>query len=236
MEKAGKRLVVDSLVKRFTTDDGGELTVLDGASCEVEAGETVAVVGPSGSGKSTLLNCIGSLERTDGGSVHLGSVEVTSLEGSALAKFRSHSVGFVFQDHHLLPQLTALENVLLPTLPAGHADGAQSRAEELLERIGLAGRMTAFPARMSGGERQRVALARALINRAGLLLCDEPTGNLDRETGASVISLLLELADEQGVTVLMVSHNLREAARFERCLQLRDGRLHETDLSEGEQG
>ena len=224
-EASGDSLALDQVTRRFATPEGGELSVLDGVSCEVEAGATVAIVGPSGSGKSTLLNLIGALDRPTSGTVRLGNTDVTALEGRRLAAFRASRVGFVFQDHHLLPQLSALENVLLPTLALdGRGDG-EARARELLERVGLTERQQAFPAQLSGGERQRVAIARALINRPGLLLCDEPTGNLDRQTGAAVVSLLLELAAQQGVTVLMVTHNLEQAARFGRCLELQDGRL-----------
>jgi lipoprotein-releasing system ATP-binding protein len=152
------------------------------------------------------------------------------LAGAALAQFRSQRVGFVFQDHLLLPQLTALENVMLPTLATADrglvtAPAGEKRAGELLERVGLAARQHAFPAQLSGGERQRVAIARALINQPGLLLCDEPTGNLDRTTGAEVVSLMLDLAAQQGVMVLMVTHNLEQAARFGRCLELVGGKL-----------
>jgi ABC-type lipoprotein export system ATPase subunit len=199
--------------------------ILVDISLTVEPGEALAIIGPSGSGKSTLLNIIGSLDAPTSGSVRLGEVEVTALSGEALTAFRASAVGFVFQDHHLLPQLTALENVLLPTLAAGKSEGAV--AGDLLQRVGVAQRGEAFPTQMSGGERQRVAVARALINSPRLLLCDEPTGNLDQESGAAIISLLLELARQQGVTVLMVTHNLAHAARFDRCLQLREGQLLE---------
>jgi putative ABC transport system ATP-binding protein len=149
---------------------------------------------------------------------------VTALYGGSLADFRATRVGFIFQDHHLLPQLTAVENVLLPTLVAAQKGDAAKRAMELLDRMGVSNRAQAFPARMSGGERQRVAVARALINGAGLLLCDEPTGSLDHDSGSNIISILLELAG-QGVTVLMVTHNLEHASRFARSLALRDGKL-----------
>ena len=218
-------LSISGLSRSFSAPDGAELKVLDDLSCDIAAGETVAVVGPSGSGKSTLLNCIGSLERPTSGSIRLGDTEVTSLAGSELARFRALRVGFVFQDHHLLPQLTALENVLLPDLAVGGREEAAERAAALLRSVGLGGRVASFPHQLSGGERQRVALARALINTPGLLLCDEPTGNLDRQTGDDVVALLLDIAARQPVTALMVTHNLRHAARFGRCLQLRDGRL-----------
>ncbi len=225
MTGSADALVLEELIKRFPGDDGTELTVLSGVSCTIEPAETVAIVGPSGSGKSTLLNIIGALDKPTSGEVRLGDTDVTGLQGKALASFRASRVGFVFQDHHLLPQLTALENVLLPNLARAGDGEAEQRAEMLLERIGLANRQNAFPAQLSGGERQRVALARALINGAKLLLCDEPTGNLDRQTGARVVSLLLQLASQHGVTVLTVTHNVEQAARFSRCLQLRDGKL-----------
>jgi len=223
--KQRRELTVNNLSKVYATP-AGPLEVLRGLSLRAAPGDTVAIVGPSGSGKSTLLNLVGSLDRPTEGTVHWGETEVTSLTGRALADFRATQVGFVFQDHHLLPQLTALENVLLPTLaPGAKRTNAAGRARRLLERVGVLPRAESFPARLSGGERQRVALARALVNEPGLLLCDEPTGNLDRDSGSQVVSLLLELAREQGVTVLMVTHNLEHATRFARRLQLRDGRL-----------
>ncbi len=231
MTGPGERLVLDRVTKQFQGQDGETLSILHEVSCEVQPAETVAIVGPSGSGKSTLLNLIGGLDRPDGGTITLGDENVGQLEGKALAAFRATRVGFVFQDHHLLPQLTALENVLMPTLALDGTGDANERAEELLERVGLTGRRDAFPSQMSGGERQRVALARALINGAQLLLCDEPTGNLDRQTGANVISLLAELAAGHGVTVLMVTHNVAHAARLARCLELVDGTLTPLDVS-----
>jgi ABC-type lipoprotein export system ATPase subunit len=191
----------------------------------VAEGETVAITGPSGSGKSTLLNLIGALDAPTSGEVRLGETVVTALTGHDLARFRASRVGFVFQEHHLLPQLTATENVLLPTLALAGAGDREAWAATLLERLGLAERADAFPAQLSGGERQRVALARALVNGAKLLLCDEPTGNLDAEVGALVVGLLLELARDQGATVLMVTHNAAHAERFGRSLRLAEGRL-----------
>lgn len=217
------RLVVEGLVMEYATPEGAS-RVLDGLSLTAEPGETVAILGPSGSGKSTLLNIIGSLDRPTSGSVRLGEIDVTALDGPALAAFRAREVGFIFQDHHLLPQLTAIENVALPALAAGSIDGATERARALLERMGVGARAEAFPAKLSGGERQRVAAARALINGARLLLCDEPTGNLDRESGARLVELLRELAAD-GVTVLMVTHNTEQAALLGRRLLLRAGTL-----------
>ncbi|MGI5818678.1 MAG: ABC transporter ATP-binding protein [Armatimonadota bacterium] len=218
---SARTLRVEGLTKEYDTP-AGTTRVLDGLSLTAEPGETVAILGPSGSGKSTLLNIIGSLDRPTSGTVHLGETAVTSLEGEALASYRATEVGFVFQDHHLLPQLTAAENVLLPTMAAGTGDGAEDRARALLDRVGVSDRADAFPARLSGGERQRVAAARALINEPALLLCDEPTGNLDRESGDRLVELLRELAAD-GVTVLMVTHNTRQAALLGRGLLLTDG-------------
>lgn len=218
-------LVLQRLTKAYPLPDGGALTILHELDLTVPAGETVAIVGPSGSGKSTLLNLIGTLDQPTSGTIHLGQTEVTGLRGQSLAEFRSRALGFVFQDHHLLPQLTAIENVLVPTLASRPTADANARARALLDRVGLSERRDSFPSRLSGGERQRVAIARALINRPQLLLADEPTGNLDQDTGASVISLLLELAADQGATVMMVTHNPEQAARCQRTLRLREGRL-----------
>ncbi|MFW5867349.1 MAG: ABC transporter ATP-binding protein [Armatimonadota bacterium] len=220
---SGRTLRVEELTKEYETP-AGATRVLDGLSLTAQPGETVAILGPSGSGKSTLLNIIGSLDRPTSGTVHLGEIDVATLEGSALADFRAAEVGFIFQDHHLLPQLTAVENVLLPTMAAGTGDGAEERARELLDRVGVADRADAFPARLSGGERQRVAIARALINAPALLLCDEPTGNLDRESGDRLVELLRDLAAD-GVTVLMVTHNTRQAGLLGRGLLLTEGAL-----------
>ncbi len=201
-------------------------TVVRDVSLTTQPGDTVAIIGPSGAGKSTLLNIIGSLDAPTSGTVTLDELVVNTLQGKALAAFRATRVGFVFQDHHLLPQLTARENVLLPTL-AAHTKAGGEKTQQLLESVGVAHRADAYPAQLSGGERQRVAIARALINGAKLLLCDEPTGNLDHETAATIITLFLELA-KRGVTIIMVTHNAEHAARFGRVLELRDGELKET--------
>ncbi|MCL2648399.1 MAG: ABC transporter ATP-binding protein [Phycisphaerales bacterium] len=201
--------------------------VLQQASLEASAGETIAIVGPSGSGKSTLLNIIGSLDSATSGSVRLDTIDITSLSPNDAATYRSKNVGFVFQDHHLLPQLTGLENVLLPSLAIQSRDRkvAYQRASDLLERVGVSSRARAFPAELSGGERQRLAIARALINSPQLLLCDEPTGNLDHDNALKVVDLFVELARRQGIIVIMVTHNLELAARFDKCLRLHEGRL-----------
>ncbi|MGD9496292.1 MAG: ABC transporter ATP-binding protein [Armatimonadota bacterium] len=223
MPENRRTLIVEGVSRVYETPAGPN-TVLADVSLRVEPGETVAILGPSGSGKSTLLNIIGSLDRPTSGSVRLGPIHVTALDGPALAAFRAREVGFIFQDHHLLPQLTAIENVALPALAAGSTDGAAERARALLERMGVGARADAFPAKLSGGERQRVAAARALINGARLLLCDEPTGNLDRDSGLRLLELLRELAAD-GVTVLMVTHNTEQARLLRRRLVLRDGTL-----------
>jgi lipoprotein-releasing system ATP-binding protein len=218
------RLAVRHIRKEF--DSAAPLVVLKDVSFDLDAGETLSIIGPSGAGKSTLLNIVGSLDRPTGGSVTLGETEVTALEGTALADFRSRRVGFVFQDHHLLPQCSAIENVLLPTLaaPPSSRQGS-SRARELLERVGLKDRQHSFPAQLSGGERQRVAIARALVNEPPLLLCDEPTGNLDPQTSAEVGALFLELVRERRVMLIVVTHNLKFARLFGRGLELRAGTL-----------
>lgn len=218
--------VVLNDVSRRYTGPTGPLPVLDRVCLELAPGETLAVTGPSGSGKSTLLNLIGALDRPDEGTIRVDDTDVHALEGPALAGYRARAVGFIFQDHNLLPQLTALENVLLPTLVRGTGvKDAAARARDLLDRVGLAERRDHFPARMSGGERQRVAVARALVTGAALLLCDEPTGSLDAATGDAVADLFASLAAEDGVTIIVVTHNLALADRFGRRLDLRQGTL-----------
>ena len=224
MTSTGGDLILTDVTKTYVPAN----EVLRGVSMTARPGETVSVVGPSGCGKSTLLNIIGSLDQPTSGTVALGDIDIAGLYGDELAAFRSNEVGFIFQDHHLLPQLTALENVLLPSLAASRGD-ATPRARELLGRVGLSDQAESLPAQMSGGERQRVAVARAMINEPKLLLCDEPTGNLDHEAGENVVSLFLEMAGESGVTVVMVTHNLDFAREFSRCVELRGGRLTVTE-------
>ena len=211
----------------------GGRAVLAGVNLKVLPGDTVAVMGPSGSGKSTLLNIIGALDRPTSGQAFFDSADISGLDAAAVAAYRANNIGFVFQEHHLLPQLTAVENVLLPTL-AAHKHGSAERALELLDRVGVAHRADAFPWQMSGGERQRTAIARALMNGPRLLLCDEPTGNLDRDTGASIIALLLDVVAEArgtdgGMAAIMVTHNPDHAARFARRCMLDAGVLREAE-------
>ncbi len=202
------------------------LTVLRDVSLTFQAGESVAIMGPSGAGKSTLLNILGTLETPTSGHVTINQHDPFSLSEKALAGFRNESIGFIFQDHHLLPQCTALENVLLPTLVSSDRSSAIDRAHSLLEKVGLADRLDHKPAALSGGERQRVAIARALINRPALLLADEPTGNLDRGTAGRVVEMIFELQRQEGVTLVCVTHDDSLAARFDRRLELVDGSLN----------
>ncbi len=219
-------LAVRNLRKEYPHASGA-LVVLDGLSLDLNRGEALAVMGPSGSGKSTLLYILGSLERPTAGEVTVCGERPFSLDTKALARFRNRSVGFVFQDHHLLPQCTSLENVLVPTLASrGEAKAAEARARTLLERVGLADRMDRLPSELSGGERQRVAIARALVNDPPAVLADEPTGNLDRRNAEKVGSLLLELQRERNVALIAVTHSGDLAARFPARAELLDGRLH----------
>jgi lipoprotein-releasing system ATP-binding protein len=216
-------LEIDRLVKHYPAPDG-PLVVLDGVSLQLSPGEAIAVMGPSGSGKSTLLNIVGTLDVPSAGSVRLDGDNPFELDERGLATFRNRRVGFVFQDHTLLPQCTVLENVLTPTLVAGEGDLTE-RARELLDRVGLTRRTQHRPGELSGGEKQRVALARALIMRPRLLLCDEPTGNLDHRSAEGVTSLLLELHRLQQNILIVVTHSRELAARLPRVFQLTDGRL-----------
>lgn len=207
---------------------GAPLEVLCGASLDMDAGQSVAILGPSGSGKSTLLAILGTLETPTSGSVRLDGVDPFALDEAELARFRSRHVGFVFQDHHLLPQCTVLENVLVPFLADGKADrAAVELARELIARVGLAERALHRPAQLSGGERQRAALARALVRRPQLVLADEPTGNLDRTTAESIARLLVELPREHGAMLVVVTHSEALAANMDRRVELVEGRLRE---------
>ncbi len=209
-------LRVADVYKEYPTP-GEPLVVLRGVSLELRPGESLAIVGPSGSGKSTLLNILGTLDRPTRGSVTLGNVDPFTLSSNDLAKFRSGRVGFIFQDHHLLPQCTAAENVMVAKLAAGRvsSDDAE-RATGLLEQVGLAGRATHLPAELSGGERQRVAIARAMMNRPALLLCDEPTGNLDTKTSRTIGELLHSVTTGAGAMLVTVTHSPALAESFAR--------------------
>lgn len=221
---AEKLLVVENIVKDYPAPDE-PLTVLKGVSFEMEHGESLAIMGPSGSGKSTLLNILGAIDIPNAGRVFFDGKDIHSLPEPEKAHFRNREVGFVFQDHHLLPQCTTIENVLIPCLASRVARAEDiGRAEEILSSVGLGERRNHFPYELSGGERQRVAIARALMNKPKLLLCDEPTGNLDELTSETIGQLLSELED---VAVIVVTHNESFARFFKRRLHLRDGRLNE---------
>ncbi len=200
--------------------------VLKDVALQIAAGESVAITGPSGSGKSTLLNIIGALDRPTSGRVLLEGRNLSQLNEKELATIRNREIGFIFQLHHLLPQYTVLENVLVPTLvDKSRSKEAEVTARRLLERVGLEDRLFYRPGRLSGGERQRVAVVRALINNPKLLLADEPTGSLDHATADNLAQLLVELNSEEGVTLILVTHSLELAERMERVLELRDGKL-----------
>ena len=214
------------IVKQYTDGDGTEVRVLDGLSLEVEQGDFVAVVGPSGSGKSTLLHLLGGLDVHYQGDVEVAGVRLAGLKDKELARFRNQHVGFVFQSFHLIPNLSAVENVLMPSHFGAANLEARKRAESLLDRVGLLAKKDRSPVRLSGGERQRVAIARALFTGPKLLLCDEPTGNLDAATGAGVITLFQEL-NREGITLLAVTHEDRMSTAARRVLRLKEGRLVE---------
>jgi lipoprotein-releasing system ATP-binding protein len=219
-------LQVRQVCKDYPTRNGS-LSILRDVTFDLEPGQALAVIGPSGSGKSTLLHILGTLDRPTSGSVNLAGTDPFTLPERELADFRNRHIGFVFQDHHLLPQCSVLENVLIPTLVARDARaGAESRARKLLERIGLAERLEHRPAELSGGERQRVAVARALILEPILLLADEPTGNLDRNTARGVGQLLLELHRELQTVLIVVTHSAELAQTFGRQMEMIDGTLH----------
>ncbi len=221
-------LEVADLAKSYPTPRGA-LEILKDLTFSLAPGEAASIVGPSGSGKSTLLYILGALEPPTTGTVSLDGVDPFTLAPAELAVFRNQRVGFVFQDHLLLPQCTVLENVLVPTLVGPGDDEASDRARGLLERVGLADRMDHRPAELSGGERQRVALARALIRQPPLLLCDEPTGNLDGAAGDTVAAMLFDLHQQQETVLLVVTHNTGLAARCPIRFELRGQRLERTD-------
>ncbi|HYW80727.1 MAG TPA: ABC transporter ATP-binding protein [Thermoguttaceae bacterium] len=221
------QLSVEDVTKEYPTR-AEPLVVLDGVSLQLAQAENLAIVGPSGSGKSTLLSIIGTLERPTGGRVLLDDHDLAELDDRELAAMRNQQIGFVFQDHHLLPQCSVLENVLIPTVADGPTTAESlDRAKMLLDRVGLSDRSDHRPGELSGGERQRTALARALINRPALLLADEPTGNLDHTTAADVGQLLLQLQQQEQMMLVVVTHSQRLAALMDRQLELDNGKLKE---------
>jgi len=220
-------LVAADLTKSYPTP-AEPLVVLRGVDLRVERGESLAVVGPSGSGKSTLLSILGALDEPTGGSYTLEGVDPAALDEAALARFRAERIGFVFQEHYLLPQCTVLENVLVPLLSDGRAtDEDADRASELLRRVGLGERLTHRPAQLSGGERQRAAIARALVRDPLLLLADEPTGNLDGRTADAIADVLLAVQAERDGMLVAVTHSTDLAERMGRRARISEGRLVE---------
>lgn len=202
--------------------------VLQGASLDLRPEEALVLTGPSGSGKSTLLHIVGTLDTPTSGDVEIDGTNPATLDEKALARFRNSTIGFVFQESHLLPQYSVLENVMLPALAhSGTTDDPAVWGKELLDRVGLSHRLRHRPAELSGGERQRVAVARALINRPRLLLCDEPTGSLDADTAESIANLLFQLHAQESNMLLVVTHSVELARRFSRRLELREGRCFE---------
>ena len=207
--------------------------VFDGLALSVERGETVAILGPSGAGKSTLLHLLGGLDTPTAGEVYVSGQKMSALSDAARGALRNKSLGFVYQFHHLLPEFTALENVMLPVLLSGaHVPDATKRARGLLESVGLGHRLEHKPGELSGGERQRAAVARALVNRPACVLGDEPTGNLDEKTAETVFELMLALNREQHTALVLVTHDRRLARRLDRVLELHEGKLRQLDPGE----
>jgi lipoprotein-releasing system ATP-binding protein len=219
-------LKVENICKEYASPRG-TLRILSDISLSLSRGEAVSIMGPSGSGKSTLLHILGALEPPTSGTVTLDGEDPFQLNARRLAAFRNKEIGFIFQDHCLLPQCSVLENVLTPTLVSENHGDRTERARKLIEQVGLRERIDHRPAELSGGEKQRVALARALIMEPQLVLCDEPTGNLDQESADAVASLFLELYERQQTILILVTHNPELAARFPGRMQLKDQRLEE---------
>jgi putative ABC transport system ATP-binding protein len=228
-------IVARNLTQRYSRS-GAEsrsdsvLTVLDAVDLEVAKGEVVVILGPSGSGKTTLLGLLAGLDRPSDGEVRLAGVDLATLDEDGRAALRADRIGFIFQSFHLIPTLTALENVLVPLelLPPDRAPrpaAANETARSLLDRVGLAGRLDHYPAQLSGGEQQRVGIARAFANEPAVLFADEPTGNLDRETGEEIVNLLFELNEQQGTTLVIVTHDLELSRRAHRIIHLSGGRV-----------
>ena len=216
-------LQAEELTKKVSSPEG-ELTILDRVNLAVAAGESAAIVGPSGAGKSTLLALLAGLDEPTSGKVWLGGSELTALDEDGRASLRNREVGFVFQSFHLLPSLTAIENVMLPLELSGAPEAAQ-RARQALVDVGLDERLRHYPKQLSGGEKQRVAIARAFVSGPSLLFADEPTGNLDNKTGERILALLFELNAKAGTTLVLVTHDLEAAARCNRVIELAAGRI-----------
>lgn len=224
-------LIIDcEKITRTYREGPAELTIFSDISLQVAQGETVAIVGSSGAGKTTLLNLLGGLDKPTSGHITMCGEDIHGLSESARARFRSRNLGFVYQFHHLLPEFSALENVMMPcVLGQSTVKEAEASARAMLDSVGLAGRLSHKPAELSGGERQRVAIARALVNEPGCVLMDEPTGNLDEQTGAGVRDLIETLRDQLGIAFVMVTHDMGMARSLGRVLRLEQGRLQELD-------
>ncbi len=222
MVSAEEFLTVEGIAKSYRSGER-RLEVLSGCDLALAPGERIAIIGQSGVGKSTLLHLLAGLDRPDSGSIRFRGRELHSLPEPDLAEFRGRHVGLVFQFYHLLPEFSAVENIMMPLLIGGRADGAIDRATQLLEDVGLADRGHHFPSELSGGERQRVAIARALIRRPEVLLADEPTGNLDRENGERVLEIFFQLHERHGNAMVLVTHNPELVADFDRVLVMEPG-------------
>ncbi len=220
-------MITLSQISKVYRTAAGELPVLEAVDLKIVRRDRISIVGPSGCGKSTLLHILGLLDAPTGGQIEFDGVRTLELDEAAQARFRNEKIGFIFQDHCLLPQCTVRENVLTPTLVGKSDPSAKERAEELLRRVGLAERLNHRPAELSGGEKQRVAIARALIRQPELLLCDEPTGNLDERTAGEVIELLLDLQNDSGMMMVVVTHSPALAERMERQYRMVGRRLEE---------
>lgn len=235
MSQAEASLKLIDVSKDYASvQDAAPVRVLEGINLEIAQGESVAIVGPSGSGKSTLLNIIGTLDRPTRGQVFLQGQDLAKLDETQVAQIRNRRIGFIFQAHHLLPQCTVLENALIPTLACrepGWQEAAQKRCRRLLDRVGLGARLDHRPGQLSGGERQRVAVVRALVNQPSLLLADEPTGALDRQSAEGLSQLLVELNREEKITLIVVTHAPDLAQRMQRQYQISDGRLAGSNLT-----
>ena len=220
-------LRAEGISKSYESQTGGApLEVLKNVSTSIQKGSITSIVGSSGSGKSTLLHILGGLDSPDSGKVFWGETELSSMDSDELAEFRNKNIGFVFQFHHLLPEFTALENVAMPALIAGESlDQASKRAMELLTRFGVSERKNHRPTQLSGGEQQRVSMARALMNRPGIILADEPTGNLDDKNTAIILDMLFELKEKDGVSVLLITHEEEIAQRSDIILEIKNGEL-----------
>jgi ABC-type lipoprotein export system ATPase subunit len=221
-------LEVENIDKEYSYPSGDSFTVLNGLSLQVSQKAAIAIIGPSGSGKSTLLNIIGALDKPTSGFVKLDSENLTLLDEKKLARIRNKKIGFVFQLHHLLPQCTVLENVLIPTLasePKANMRTAENRAKQLLQKVSLQKHFQFRPAQLSGGELQRVAVVRALINQPQLLLADEPTGSLDQHTSENLVRLLLQLNTEENIALIMVTHSSQLVKQMQTVYQLTNGKL-----------